>query len=136
MATSITTDANLIDGIVPFVPIAPGVLEKLTPPHLRDVGRAAYHNSAWKRCVMDIEQRGIDEDYLGSDAQTQLKPAVCHLVMHFLYQANVAKAGDKNETQAKYHKSEYERIRSSVELELTTGTVKPLGECIRIRRAT
>jgi hypothetical protein len=134
MATSITTDTNLIDGVAPFLPVPGDLLSKLTPPHLRDVGRAAYHKAAWSRCVADLEQKGVSEDYVGSDAQTQLKPAVCHLVMHMLYRENIMKAGDRSSEKAKDHKSEYDRIRTSVELELTSGTIKPLGECIKFRR--
>lgn len=134
MATSITTDTNLIDGCPPFVPVSGDLLAKLTPPHLRDVGRGAYHNAAWTRCVADLEQKGVSEDYVDTAAQTQLKPAVCHMVMHLLYRENIMKAGDRSSEKAKDHKGEYDRIRTSIQLELSSGTIESLGECIKFRR--
>jgi hypothetical protein len=134
MPTSITTDANLINGVGAFPPERPDRLDRLTPPHLKDVGRDIYHQVAWTRCLADLAQKGIDEDYVDTDAQTQLKPAVCHLVMHLLYQQNIVKVGDKNEAQSKFHKNAYDRIWTSVQLELSSGTIAAIGEGFNFRR--
>lgn len=134
MSTSITTDQDLLDGVESFPRVSAQVLESLTPADLRHVGRTTFHEAAWRRCIEDLEQRGIDEDYVSDDAEAQLKPAICHLVMYLLYRQNIIKMDDRNALNAEYHENQYQRIFSTKALELTSGTADRLGRTFSIRR--
>ncbi len=136
MSTSITTDANLLDGVGQFAPVRPHEITSLSPNELRDVGILSFHQAAWRRTVGDLyEQRGIDEDSISDDAETQLRDVVCNMVMHMLYRrASNAVDMDNYEKRAQQHKTEYERLIRK-ELTLTTATIAAGGESIGVLRS-
>jgi hypothetical protein len=136
MSTEITTDANLLDGVGQFAPVRKQELDSLTPPELNEVGILSFHQAAWRRTVDDLyEQRGIEEDSLTDDAETQLQDVACNMVMHLLYRrASIAMEMDNYEKRAEQHKTEYERlIRKELDLETTTAAMS--GESIGVLRS-